>query len=39
MNSMFSEMENELNEKKNNMKHIIEQTNILNKEKYALKFY
>ena len=33
---MFNEMSTELTDKKNNMKHIIEQTNILNKEKYVL---
>jgi len=33
MNSMFNEMANELTDKKNNMKHIIQQTNILNKQK------
>jgi len=36
MNAMFNEMGNELIDKKNNMKHIIEQTNILNKEKKQL---
>eukprot|EP00833_Pecoramyces_ruminatium_P001331 jgi/Orpsp1_1/1175363/evm.model.c7180000053557.1 len=36
MNSMFNEMANELTDKKNNMKHIIQQTNILNKEKKQL---
>jgi len=36
MNAMFNEMSTELTDKKNNMKHIIEQTNILNKEKYVL---
>jgi len=36
MNAMFNEMSTELTDKKNNMKHIIEQTNILNKEKKQL---
>jgi len=36
MNSMFNEMANELTDKKNNMKHIIQQTNILNKQKTQL---
>ena len=38
MNAMFTEMATELTDKKNNMKHIIEQTDMLNKEKYILNF-